>query len=104
MGQTLSRSWDRFWRICPVHGDTVSSLLYVSLLLSLLYRIRMSTDGGKQGHENDDFRRRFTFPEEDRRWLTTAPANGVRWFKSDNVIDLEAYRRRNAALEQTDGG
>jgi len=45
-------------------------------------------------------RRRFTFPEEERRRLTTAPASGVRRFKSDSVVDLEAYRRKREVCEQ----
>ena len=59
----------------------------------------MNTDGCNQVFEADAFRRRFTFPEEERRQLTTAPASGVRWFKSNNVVDLEAYRRKREVCE-----
>ena len=41
--------------------------------------------------------RRLILCEEDRRRLFPATpwTGGYRWFKSPNVIDLEAYRRRH---------
>ena len=54
-----------------------------------------SGSNAKDGDASEAFLRSVTFPEEDRRRLTTAPwSGGFRWFRSDNVIDLEAYRRR----------
>ena len=48
--------------------------------------------------EGDDLLlRRLILCEEDRRRLFPATpwTGGYRWFKSPNVIDLEAYRRRH---------
>jgi hypothetical protein len=36
--------------------------------------------------------REIVLPEEDRRTFTAARSSGYRWFKSENVIDLEAVR------------
>jgi hypothetical protein len=42
---------------------------------------------------DEAFLRSMTFPEEDRRLLTTAPWRGeFRWFRSPNVIPLEKWR------------
>ncbi len=37
---------------------------------------------------------RLVMSEEDRRACSTAPAwdGGFRWFKSENVVDLQRYR------------
>jgi hypothetical protein len=43
--------------------------------------------------EEEAWRRKWTFPYEDRHALTTAPWRGERrWFRSANVIPLECYR------------
>ena len=45
--------------------------------------------------DDDVLLRRLTRCEEDRRRLyPTAATTGFRWFRSPNVVDLEAYRRR----------
>jgi hypothetical protein len=55
----------------------------------------MSPDGCSPVSDETAFRRRFTFPEEERRRLTSAPwIGGFRWFRSHNVVDLESYRRQ----------
>jgi hypothetical protein len=38
------------------------------------------------------FLREYVLPEEDRRRLTTA--GGYRWFRSENVLDLQRYKVR----------
>jgi hypothetical protein len=45
--------------------------------------------------DDDVLLRRLIRCEEDRRRLFPATAtSGFRWFRSPNVVDLEAYRRR----------
>jgi hypothetical protein len=46
--------------------------------------------------DDDDLLRQLTPCEEDRRRLFPATkwTGGYRWFRSPNVSDLEAYRRR----------
>jgi hypothetical protein len=51
--------------------------------------------------EGDDLLlRRLILCEEDRRRLFPAMpwTGGYRWFKSPNVVDLEAYRRRGGLV------
>jgi hypothetical protein len=51
--------------------------------------------------EGDDLLlRRLILCEEDRRRLFPATpwTGGYRWFKSPNVVDLEAYRRRGGPV------
>jgi hypothetical protein len=64
----------------------------------------MHTDDCNQNPaSDDDFRRRLTFAEEDRRRLTTAPwTGGFRWFRAPNVVDLESYRRQRGAIVAKD--
>jgi hypothetical protein len=41
----------------------------------------------------EDFHRKFTLPQEDRRQFTSAPwSGGFRWFRT-NVTPIEYYRR-----------
>lgn len=40
--------------------------------------------------------------EEERRQYASAPASGFRWFKSENVIDLELERRRRHSADAGD--
>jgi hypothetical protein len=40
--------------------------------------------------------------EEERRQYTSAPASGFRWFKSENVVDLELERRRRHSSDAGD--
>jgi hypothetical protein len=43
--------------------------------------------------EDEEWRRKWTFPYEDRLMLTSGPWHGERrWFRSPNVIALETYR------------
>ena len=45
--------------------------------------------------EDDRYFRELTVPEEDRALWTTSPWDGsYRWFRSENVVCLEQYRRR----------
>jgi hypothetical protein len=44
--------------------------------------------------EEEEFRRCFTFPQEEMRRFTSAPwGGGFRWFKAVNVIPIEWFRR-----------
>lgn len=44
--------------------------------------------------DDEVFLRRLIFPEEDRHRFTATPwRGGFRWFRSDNVVCLEHYRR-----------
>jgi hypothetical protein len=57
----------------------------------------MTTSAAAPNHREapESFLRCVTFPEEDRYLFTTASWDGgYRWFRSANVIDLEAYRNR----------
>jgi hypothetical protein len=60
---------------------------------------------GYDDDEDDDdlFLRRLIPCEEDRRELfpTMAWTGGYRWFRSTNVIDLDAYRSRRITLRQS---
>ena len=44
--------------------------------------------------KQSDLYRQLTMPEEDRRAHPTAPqwTGGHRWFRSDNIVDLQNYR------------
>jgi hypothetical protein len=45
--------------------------------------------------EVEAFLRSIMPPEEERRRYTSAPWSGrYRWFRSENVVPLEQYRRR----------
>jgi hypothetical protein len=42
----------------------------------------------------EEFHRRFTLPQEDRMQITDAPhAGGYRWFRSENIIPIEYFKR-----------
>ena len=43
--------------------------------------------------EDEAFLRSIIRSEEERREYSTAPC-GVRWFRSENVIPIEKYRRK----------
>jgi hypothetical protein len=44
--------------------------------------------------EEEAFFRQLVWSEEERPWHTTAEWRGeFRWFKSDNVVPFEKYRR-----------
>ena len=43
--------------------------------------------------EDEAFLRSVIRSEEERRQYSTAPC-GVRWFRSENVIPIEKYRRK----------
>ena len=43
--------------------------------------------------EDEAFLRSIIRSEEERREYSTAPC-GVRWFRSENVIPIERYRRK----------
>jgi hypothetical protein len=44
--------------------------------------------------DNDAFMRRITYCEEERRLRTSVPwSGGYRWFKSENVVCIEHYRK-----------
>jgi hypothetical protein len=47
---------------------------------------------------DNEFWRNIVFPEEERCLYTSAPWNGgYRWFKSENVICIEHYRKPQSA-------
>jgi hypothetical protein len=59
----------------------------------------MSTDQAE-----DDFLRKLTFPEEDRHLFTAAPwRGGFRWFRSENVVPMERWRRKEGSVGNTAG-
>jgi hypothetical protein len=44
--------------------------------------------------DDEAFFRDLTFPEEDRHLYTSAPwSGGYRWFRAENVVPLERWRR-----------
>ncbi len=46
--------------------------------------------------EDDRYFRELTVPEEDRAFWTTSRWDGsFRWFRSENVVCLEQYRRQS---------
>lgn len=48
----------------------------------------------KDADEDEAFLRRMIFPEEDRHLFTATPwRGGYRWFRSENVVCIEHYRR-----------
>jgi hypothetical protein len=60
----------------------------------------MMANSHDEEEDDDLLLRSLILCEEDRRRLspTTPWTGGYRWFKSPNVIDLEAYRRRSAEI------
>jgi hypothetical protein len=55
----------------------------------------MNSVPSSTGDEAEAFLRTIVPPEEERRLYTSAPwSGGFRWFKSENVIPIERYRRR----------
>jgi hypothetical protein len=62
----------------------------------------MATRYDDDEEDNDAFLRRLIPCEEDRRRLFPGMAwtGGYRWFRSMNIIDLEAYRSRRITLRQ----
>ena len=59
----------------------------------------MSTDQAE-----DDFLRKLTFPEEDRHLFTAAPwRGGFRWFRSENVVPIERWRRKKSGEDNSAG-
>ena len=72
-------------------------------LLSLVFFLHIHTDleprlimGSKPHPSDDDWRREWTVPEEDLPpCITSKRKPGEhRWFRSDNVIPIERYRRK----------
>ena len=68
------------------------SLFYV--FSSLLLNIYGTMIENEQLTKEERELRRYILPEELRRALTNAPNCGYRWFASENIFDLVAYRRR----------
>jgi len=50
----------------------------------------------KHSPSTEAFYRKFTLPEEDKA-EPTPPRRGYRWFRSENVVCLEHYRRPTEA-------
>jgi hypothetical protein len=51
--------------------------------------------------DDEAFLRRIIFPEEDRHLFTTTPwRGGFRWFRSQNVVPVEQWRRRHERKEE----
>jgi hypothetical protein len=46
--------------------------------------------------KTESFYRKFTLPEEDKA-EPTPPCRGYRWFRSENIVCLEHYRRPTEA-------
>jgi hypothetical protein len=47
--------------------------------------------------DDETFMRRITFAEEDRHRFTSTPyRSGFRWFKSENVVPIERWRRKGS--------
>jgi hypothetical protein len=55
---------------------------------------------GKLPDEDDKtFMRRITFAEEDRHRFTSTPyRSGFRWFKSENVVPIERWRKKGGGV------
>ena len=70
-------------------------LLYLLLLSLLTYP--MNATAPPRSDDPSEFFRTIIPCEEERRQYTSAPENGFRWFKSENVVDLELERRRRVA-------
>ena len=60
---------------------------------------------GRLADEDDDaFMRRITFCEEDRHRFTSTPyRSGFRWFRSENVVPIERWRKRRRDAGATVG-
>ncbi len=54
--------------------------------------------------DDETFMRRITFAEEDRHRFTSTPyRSGFRWFKSDNVVPIERWRRKGGVSTAVKG-
>ena len=73
------------------------SLLFLLYLLLNSYYVPMNVTAPPRSDDQSEFFRTIIPCEEERRQYTSAPANGFRWFRSKNVIDLELERRRRVA-------
>jgi hypothetical protein len=49
----------------------------------------------KHSPETETFYRKLILPEEDKDELTP-PRRGFRWFRSENIVCIEHYRRSEA--------
>jgi hypothetical protein len=56
--------------------------------------------------EEEEWRRRFTWPEEDRHTVTCQPwrPGEFRWFRSANVVPIERYRPPRKTGTDNGGG
>jgi hypothetical protein len=70
------------------------SVLLFYVLLGYITGMELSALAAllEQHHAAHQWLRDFTLPEEDRRTFTSAPSSSYRWFRSENVIDLDAVR------------
>jgi hypothetical protein len=54
--------------------------------------------------DDETFMRRITFAEEDRHRYTSTPwRRGFRWFRSENVVPMERWRRKKSGEEDSAG-
>ena len=52
--------------------------------------------------DDETFMRRITFAEEDRHRFTSTPyRSGFRWFKSENVVPIERWRKKESGVGNT---
>jgi hypothetical protein len=50
----------------------------------------------RQAKDEDTFWRKLILPQEERMRLGIPWRGGYRWFKSDNIVCLEQWRRKKA--------
>jgi hypothetical protein len=69
--------------------------------------VTMKGDRLEEEDEDEDdetFMRRITFAEEDRHRFTSTPwRGGFRWFRSENVVPMERWRRKEGSVGNTAG-
>jgi hypothetical protein len=59
------------------------------------------TDEDEEEDEDEAFLRNLVLPQEDCMRLGVAWTGGWRWFRSQNVVCLEQYRKRRMAASKT---
>jgi hypothetical protein len=70
------------------------SLFFSCSLSSIIRELRQLIMERRYSEKDETFWRRMVLPEEDRSSLTDAEwKGGYRWFRSENVVCLEHYRR-----------
>jgi hypothetical protein len=82
------------------HGWCYGPYSFFCTFFSIAITYPMNATAPPRSDDPSEFFRTIIPCEEERRQYTSAPANGFRWFKSENVVDLERERRRRVAEQQ----